>query len=71
MGTPSSGHRSPQRESYELSDERVVDLGADAAVVSYRATAVRGGTPYTALFASTYHRDDGGWRLVVHQQTPV
>jgi hypothetical protein len=58
-------------DSYELSDERVLALGHDSAVVAYRATASRGGTGYTALFASTYVRVDGSWRLAVHQQTPV
>ena len=37
-------------QSHQLSDERVVPLGTDAAVVAYRATAVRADTPYTALF---------------------
>lgn len=27
--------------------------------------------PYVALVSSTYVRDECGWRLVVHQQTPV
>lgn len=58
-------------ESFELSDERVVPLTDDSAVVAYRATAVRQGHEYTALFASTYIRADGVWRLVLHQQTPV
>lgn len=58
-------------QSHELSDERVVPLGTDAAVVAYRATAVRDDTPYTALFASTYVRHDGSWRLAIHQQTPA
>ena len=58
-------------QSYELSDERVVPLGADSAIVGYRATATRNDEPYTALFNSTYVRQDGDWKLVLHQQTPV
>ena len=57
--------------SFELSDERVVDLGASSAVVAYRATARRGDDEYTALFTSTYVRDGDAWRLALHQQTPV
>ena len=57
--------------AFELADERVVDLTPDSAVVAYRATAVRDGGEYTALFNSTYVRDDGAWKLAVHQQTPV
>jgi hypothetical protein len=57
--------------SYELSDERVIDLTEESAVVAYRATAVRDGQQYTALFNSTYVLEDGDWHLAVHQQTPV
>lgn len=57
--------------SYALSDERVLELGPRSAVVVYRATAHRDGVPYRALFASTWIRVDGGWRLSVHQQTPI
>lgn len=57
--------------SYELSEPRVLSLGDDVAVVSYRATATRDGSTYEALFASTYVREGGDWRLAVHQQTPV
>ena len=60
----------PPWDSFELADERVVPLGPDAAVVAYRATASRGGTDYEALFNSTYVREHGRWRLVLHQQTP-
>jgi hypothetical protein len=48
-----------------------VALGDDAAVVGYRGTATRDDQPYTALFNSTYVREDGDWKLAVHQQTPV
>ena len=58
--------------SFKLSDERVLELGEGSAVVAYRGTAYReGGEPYTALFNSTYVREDSSWRLAVHQQTPI
>lgn len=56
---------------YELHDERVVQLGPDAAIVAYRATAHRRDDAYDALFASTYARHDGTWQLAAHQQTPI
>lgn len=56
--------------SFELSDERVVPLGADSAVVAYSARAQRGDNDYRALINSTYVRGTDGWRLVLHQQTP-
>jgi hypothetical protein len=58
-------------DEYGLSDERVIPLGDDSAVVAYRAEARRGEMAYEALFNSTYRREDGSWRLVVHQQTPI
>jgi Domain of unknown function (DUF4440) len=58
-------------DAYELSDERVEPLGVDAAVVAYRARARRAGNDYDAWFTSTYRREADGWRLALHQQTPV
>jgi len=58
-------------DSYGLSGERVHDLGPRAAVVAYRGTGMRGGVAYRALFASTWVRNGAGWRLAVHQQTPL
>lgn len=57
--------------SFELTEERVLPLTGDSAVVAYRATARRDGDDYTALFNSTYVREGAAWRLAVHQQTPV
>ena len=57
--------------TYELSDERVLSLGEDAAVVTYRVAARRGEMDYAALLNSTYVRSDGRWQLAVHQQTPI
>ncbi len=58
--------------SFKLSDERVLELVEGSAVVAYRGTAHReGAEPYTALFNSTYVREDSAWRLAVHQQTPI
>lgn len=57
--------------SFALSDERVLQLDAGAAVVAYRARATRDETSYEALVNSTYVSRDGRWRLVVHQQTQV
>ena len=59
----------PPWASYELADVRVIDAAADAALVTYRATA-SGDGEYRALMTSAYVKRDGGWRLVLHQQTP-
>lgn len=62
--------QAPPWARYELSDERVVPLGDDAAAVVYRAEAQReDDEPYRAVMASAYRREAGRWRLAVHQQT--
>lgn len=62
----------PPWVSYDLRQERVVLLGESGGVVTYRVAAERDGSPtYDAPAASTYVLRPGGWRLAVHQQTPV
>jgi hypothetical protein len=58
-------------DSFDLGDERVVNLAPNCAVVAYHATARRGDTDYEALITSTYTRAANGWKLALHQQTPV
>ncbi|MFJ6652624.1 nuclear transport factor 2 family protein [Microbacterium sp. NPDC091313] len=63
----------PAWSAYEITDERFVALGEDAAAFVYRARAFRasGGPPFDAVMSSTYVRDGGRWRLALSQQTPV
>lgn len=63
---------SPPWVTYELHDINCVELGSDAAVLTYRAVASREdrSEPYEALISSTYRNDNGEWKLVTHQQTP-
>jgi hypothetical protein len=58
-------------DTFELADERVFPLDGGSAAVVYRASARRGATQYSALFNSTYVREDAHWRLALHQQTPI
>jgi hypothetical protein len=61
---------SPAWDRYELSGERVVPLGPDAASLAYRARATRNGSaPFEALMTSTYTLVDGAPRLALYQQT--
>ena len=55
---------------FELRPGLVQWLGPDVAVVAYEARARRGDDEYHALFNSTYTRQNGDWKLAVHQQTP-
>ena len=63
----------PQWTEFKLDDVQEVTIGPDAVLVTYRATASRGGDEprYEALMSSVYRRTVDGWRLVLHQQTPV
>lgn len=57
--------------SFRLDDLRVAEPVDGTGVVTYSVVASREGQPeYAALVASVYVRRTGGWRLVLHQQTP-
>jgi hypothetical protein len=57
---------------YRLTDMRVLQPNDDTGAVIYRVEASRKGSPdYAALVNSTYVRRKAGWKLLLHQQTPV
>lgn len=59
-------------ETFSIEDITVVELGAGAAALVYTARARRAGQEeYVAAMTSVYRRDDDGWKLVIHQQTPL
>jgi hypothetical protein len=62
---------SPGWDEHALDDARTIALADDAALVSYRWRSRRGDQRYEAVMSSAYRRRPEGWRLVLHQQTPV
>lgn len=57
---------------FELQDVRHHGLTDRVAIVAYRVVAHHDGPQaYVARIASTYVRDEAGWRLAFHRQTPV
>jgi hypothetical protein len=60
----------PRWEAVTFEAQHAAQSG-DTVVLSYRATAHRpGDAPYRVLCSSTYVRQGGGWKLLMHQHTP-
>jgi ketosteroid isomerase-like protein len=59
----------------ELSDVRVLEVGADGALVTYRAdvTALVEGreVDFAVLATTVYAREGDGWLVVLHQQSAL
>ena len=54
-------------DGFELSDERVDALTDTCSVLTYRASARRGGHDYNVLLNGTYILDGNRWRPALHQ----
>jgi hypothetical protein len=63
----------PPWQRYEISDERLVEIDDDTAILVYTGRASRGDDEpqFRALMSSVYTRREGRWRLALYQQTPV
>ena len=63
----------PTIERFELSQCRVLTLGPEHAVLSYRAEFVRVGrrAPEAMYVSSIWRRSTGGWTNVFSQDTPA
>ena len=63
--------QSPGWDEFEITDEQVIELTPESAVLNYRWSSRRGDETYEALMSSVYVRRDGEWKLALHQQTPL
>jgi len=62
----------PRWQELEIDVQGLVQPAADVAMLTYRASAIRGDDErYRALVGSGYVRRDDGWKLMYHQQTPL
>ena len=60
----------PAWDSYLIRDPRLIDLGEDATLLAYAATAVRNGEqPFVGVMTSTYRLVGDSPRLAFFQQT--
>jgi Domain of unknown function (DUF4440) len=64
---------SPGWDEYSIEAPVLREVGTGVAILSYRFRGRRGDDIlYEALMSSTYTcGDDGKWRLLLHQQTPL
>jgi hypothetical protein len=61
----------PGWDEFEIEDERFTQLGPDSVALTYRWSSRRGDETYQALMSTVYVKRDGGWKVALHQQTPV
>ena len=59
-------------EHYELQDVKLVELGTDAALLTYLGVARRSGedADFAASISTAYVKKGDTWLLAFHQQTP-
>jgi Domain of unknown function (DUF4440) len=62
---------SPRWTRVAFGRQRLIAPSDDVAIVAYEAEAHRGDVAYHAQCSSTYARCGEGWRLALHQQTPI
>ncbi len=55
----------------EINPVGVVEMTAGAAILTYRALAMRDDAPYRALCSTGYVKREGGWKMAFHQQTRI
>ncbi|MGP4024136.1 nuclear transport factor 2 family protein [Actinomadura sp. 3N407] len=60
-------------DDYTLEDVKVLSLGGESALITYRATVRLSEADFSfqLYMTSVYERGEGDWKLVFHQQTPV
>jgi hypothetical protein len=58
-------------DHFELREPRLVRLGDHAGVLIYRAVVTEGDERYEAWMSTTYLWQDGGWKVVARQETPL
>ena len=61
----------PTWDKYSIDDPVVYAAGDDVRVLVYRGTGRRGEQRFVGAMSSVYQRSQGGWRLVLYQQTPL
>jgi Domain of unknown function (DUF4440) len=64
--------QAPPWARYDISDARLVSVGAKSAALVYVGTGHRdSGAPFVGAMSSVYRRLDDEWKLVLYQQTAI
>lgn len=61
----------PRWDTVDMTDRKWTHDEVGAVTIAYKAKADRQGKPYSALCSSTYVGQNGNWKLMQHQQTPL
>jgi uncharacterized protein DUF4440 len=70
--TVAAMNASPGWTETSLTDRRALEMAEGVTAITYRFCGKRGGGfSYEALMTSVYSRTPEGWRLRLHQQTPL
>jgi hypothetical protein len=70
--TAAAMDESPGWDDIDFTDEHCIRLTDGAALLTYRFTGRRGDEfEYVAFMCSVYVDTEEGWRMGVHQQTPL
>lgn len=58
---------------FTIDDPKIIEITPEVVSLTYTTEAYQAGSdePYRAGVTSVYARRGGGWRLVLHQQTPL
>ncbi len=64
--------QAPPWRTYDIDDDRLIDLGPDSAALVYVGSAYREADEpaFVGLMSSVYVRRNGAWHLALYQQTP-
>lgn len=70
--TVAAMEQGPGWDEFSIYEPRLLEIGDDGAVLTYRFTGRRvDDQDYEALMTSANSRNEGSWKLVLHQQTPI
>ena len=65
------GHKGTEMKVSDLSEVHTKMLSDDFGVIMYRVTVDYNGKSMDCACTSTWQKQDGGWKCVIHSETPL